>query len=85
MIKNPPAVQKPQDIRVQSLCQEDPQEAGMTTHSSVLAWRFLWTKDPGRPQSTGSQRARGDCSDLACVHAYFIATLLTSSLRCYQD
>ena len=60
MVKNPPAMQKPQDIRVQSLCQEDPQEGGMTTHSSVLAWRFLWTEEPGRLQSTGSQRAKQD-------------------------
>ena len=28
----------------------------MATHSSILAWKILWTKDPGRIQSTGSQR-----------------------------
>ena len=60
MVKNPPAMQKPQDTWVQSLCQEDPQERGMTTHSSVLAWRFLWTEEPGRLQSTGSPRAKRD-------------------------
>ena len=60
MVKNPPAMQKPQDTWVQSLCQEDPQKRGMTTHSSVLAWRFLWTEEPGRLQSTGSPRAKRD-------------------------
>ena len=30
---------------VQSLGQEDPLEAGMATHSSILAWRILWTED----------------------------------------
>ena len=29
---------------------------GMVTHSSILAWRILWIEEPGRPQSTGSQR-----------------------------
>ena len=29
-----------QEIRVQSLGQEDPLEKGMATHSSVLAWRI---------------------------------------------
>ena len=32
---------------VQSLCQEDPMEDGMATHSSVLAWRTPWTEEPG--------------------------------------
>ena len=29
-----------QELRVQSLGQEDPLEEGMTTHSSVLAWEI---------------------------------------------
>ena len=29
---------------------------GMATHSSILAWRIPWTEEPGRLQSTGSQR-----------------------------
>ena len=28
----------------------------MATHSSTLAWRIPWTEEPGRLQSTGSQR-----------------------------
>ena len=27
--------------------QEDPLEEGMTTHSSILAWRIPWTEVPG--------------------------------------
>ena len=27
----------------------------MFTHSSILAWRILWTEEPGGPQSMGSQ------------------------------
>ena len=32
----------------------------MAPHSSVLAWRIPWTEEPGRLQSTGSQRVRHD-------------------------
>ena len=28
--------------------QEDPLEKGMATHSSILAWRILWTEETGR-------------------------------------
>ena len=31
-------------MQVQSLGQEDPLEEGMTTHSSILAWRIPWTQ-----------------------------------------
>ena len=34
---------------------EGPLEEGMTTHSSILAWRFLWTKEPDGIWSTKSQ------------------------------
>ena len=41
MVKNLSAVQ---ENWVQSLGWEDPLEEGMTTHSSILAWRILWRK-----------------------------------------
>ena len=44
-----------QESHVQSLSQEDLLEKGMATHSSILAWEILWTEEPGRLQSTGSQ------------------------------
>ena len=28
----------------------------MATHSSILAWKIPWMEEPGRPQSTGTQR-----------------------------
>ena len=43
---------------VQSLGQEDPLEREMATHSSTLAWKIPWTKEPGRLQSMGLQRVR---------------------------
>ena len=36
-VKNPPAMQEPQETWVQSLGQEDPWEVGMATHSNILA------------------------------------------------
>ena len=56
-IKNLPAMQETQ---VRSLCWEDPLEKGMATHSSILAWRILWTEEPGRIQSMGSQTVGHD-------------------------
>ena len=44
MVKNPPAMQ---ETWVRSLGLEDPLESKMATHSSILAWRILWTEEPG--------------------------------------
>ena len=56
-VKHLPAMQ---ETWVRSLCQEDPLEKEMATHSSTLAWKIPWTKKPGRLQSMGSQRVRHD-------------------------
>ena len=56
-VKNLPAMQ---ETRVQSLGWEVPLENGRATHSRILAWRILWTEEPGRLQSMGSQRVRHD-------------------------
>ena len=45
-----------QEMWVQSLGQKDPLEKEMATHSSILAWKIPQTEEPGRLQSTGSQR-----------------------------
>jgi len=39
---------------------EDPLKEGMATHSSILAWRFTWTEDPGGIQSMESQKVGHD-------------------------
>ena len=43
-IKNLPAMQETQEMRVQSLGQQDPLEEEMATHSSILAWEIPWTE-----------------------------------------
>ena len=40
-VKNLPAMQ---ETSAQSMRLEDPLEKGMATHSSILAWRILWTE-----------------------------------------
>ena len=40
-----------------TLGQEDPLEKEMAIHSSFLAWKMLWTEEPGRLQSMGSQES----------------------------
>ena len=57
MVKNLPAMW---ETLVWSLGQEDPLEKEMATHSSIVAWRIPWTKEPGRLQSKWSQRVRHD-------------------------
>ena len=49
-----------QETWVRSLGGEDLLEKEMATHSSILVWRILWTEEPGRLQSMGSQRVRHD-------------------------
>ena len=46
--------------RARSLGREDPLEKEMATHSNTLAWKILWTEEPGRLQSTGLQRVGHD-------------------------
>ena len=48
VVKNLPAIQKPQDTWVQSLDREDPLKKGMATNSNILDWRIPWAMEPGR-------------------------------------
>ena len=58
MVKNPPAMQKLQEIRVHLLGREDPMGEGMAAHSGTLAWRIPRTEEPGGLQSIGSQSVK---------------------------
>ena len=51
-VKNLPAVQE----TWQSLSWKDPWEAGIATHSSILAWRIPWTEEPSGLQFMGLPR-----------------------------
>ena len=72
-----------QETWVQSLDWEHPLETGMATHSSILAWRVLWTEEPGgllhspwgcreldtTEQLTHNEKFKGDCWFLAWLNS----------------
>ena len=53
MVKNLPAMQGTQD---RSLGWADPLEEERATHSSI-AWRILWTDEPGEPSPWGCKES----------------------------
>ena len=55
-VKNPSTIQEPHEMCIQSLGQEDALEEDTATHSSILAWRIPWTKEPDGLQSMSLQR-----------------------------
>ena len=58
---------------VQPLGQEDPLEKEMATHSSVLAWRILWTEEPGGYSPWG--RKESDMTEETAGSTIFLHTL----------
>ena len=59
-VKNLLAMQEIQKTQVQSLGQEAPLEEEIATHTNILAKKIPWIEEPGRLQSTGSQRVGHD-------------------------
>ena len=43
-------------MQVRSLGWEDPLEEGMAPHSSILAWKIVWTQEPDGLWPIGPQR-----------------------------
>ena len=71
------------------LGQDDTLEEEMATHSSILAWRFRQTWEPGRLQSIGSQRIRHDLAPIqiapdmgSCLVTKSCPTLFATPLDC---
>ena len=64
MVKNLPAMRETQ---VQSLGWEDPLEKGMAIHSSILAWRILWTAAMGSVHGV----AESDTTDQLTLSVFF--------------
>ena len=62
MVKNLPAVR---ETWVQSLVWEDPLEQGMTTHSSILAWRIPIDRGPQQATVHGVTKSQTRLSDYA--------------------
>ena len=70
-------MQETQELRVQSLGQEDPLEKEMPAHSSILAWEISWTEETDELQSMGVTKSWTRLSDFT----YF--TYNISSCCCF--
>ena len=67
MVKNSPAMR---ETWIWSLGWEEPMKKGTAIHSSILAWRIPWTKEPGRVQFMGSQRVGHDWATFTYIYIY---------------
>ena len=63
-------MQETQETWVQSLSREDPLEEEMAAHSSILAWRILWTEEPGG-LSPRVMKSRTWLSNWASTHLFY--------------
>ena len=69
MVKHLPAMW---ETRVRSLCQEDPLEKEMATHSITLAWKIPWMEEPGGYSPWGCQEL--DTTEQLRFHFHFPLT-----------
>ena len=83
MVKSLPATQETQEMWVRSLGQEDPLEEGMATHPSILAWRILWTEEPGGLQSMGSKES--NTTEHTHTHKHGHSVCSRSAVSCHQQ
>ena len=68
MVENPPANAEDTGELGSIPGSGRPLEKGMAALSRILAWRILWTEEPGGPQCMGSQRVRHDRKNLVRTH-----------------
>ena len=67
-----------QETQVQSLGLEDHLEKKMATHSSILAWRILWTEEPGgcySPQGYKQSDTTESLSMHTCTPLWYIQNI----------
>ena len=60
VVKSPSAKQ---ETKVRFLGREDPLEKEMAIYSNILAWKILWTEEPGGLQSMGLQKCQTQLSN----------------------
>ena len=65
---------------VQSLGQGDPLEKGMATHSSILAWRVLWTEEPSGLQRSPWGHTESDMTEQLTFFFYLYTYILQRDL-----
>ena len=73
-VKNLPAMQETQAIWVWFLGWEDPLEEGISTHSSILAWRIPWTEEPGGYSSWIAELDMTEATEYTRMHSNIYLT-----------
>ena len=71
------------EMQVQPLGGEDPLEEGMTTHSSMLAWRIPRTEEPGGLQCMVLQRVRDNWATKHSTAQYSIVYIISHLLYAF--
>ena len=85
-----------QEMRVQSLTQEDPLQKALATHSSILAWEIPWTEELGKLQSMewqkswtqlSNQTTTNPCTYMKCQFSsvQFSRSVMSDSLRPHES
>ena len=80
IVKNPPAMR---ETWVWTLGWEDSLEKRMATHSTIPAWRILWTEEFGGLQSLGSERVRHTWANFTHISQLW-NTVVVQSLSCVR-
>ena len=86
MVKNPPA--NAGDLGLIPGSEKDPLEKEMVTHSSILAWKILWTEKPGGLQSMGLQNTAHLMGQLGPDSVPGTSQMLSACVECvatYSD
>ena len=81
LVKNRPAEQNTQ---VWFLGREDPLEKEMATHSNILAWRILWTEQPGQATVHGIVRVGHDLETKAPPPWWITKTFLSGNSKVFK-
>ena len=77
-VKNLPAMQETQEMRVWTLGQEDPLEKEVAIHYSLFAGEIKWTEEPGGLHSKELQRV---VHSLATKHSLYIKAIKDKKLN----
>ena len=78
MVERLPAMR---ETWVRSLGREDPLAKEMATHSSILAWKILWSEEPGSLQSMRLQRVGHDWATSLSLSLLLIISVVTSTQK----
>ena len=54
----------------------------MATHSGILAWRILWTEEPGGLLPVGSHRVGHDCGGFTHTHTVKVEGKVSVAQSC---